>query len=232
MKVIIACEESQVVCKAFREKGHEAYSCDTLPCSGGHPEWHIKGDIRNVLNSSFMAFGQFWTEAETVDRINSWDLMIAFPPCTYLTVTGNKWFKPEFKDRFPDRERQRQEAIKFFMDLYLADIEKIAIENPIGIMSTELRKPDQIINPYYFGDEARKSTCLWLKGLPKLVHIKESDLFDKKTHVSQGKITTYKSGKTCAKWYADAIKLTPQERMKVRSQTFQGIANAFANQWG
>ena len=224
MKILIACEESQVVCKAFRKKGHEAYSCDILPCSGNHPEWHIKGDIGNVLNGSFMAFGQFWTEAETVDCINSWDLMIAFPPCTYLTVTGNKWMKPEYEKRFPDRKKQRENAVNFFMKLYNAEIDKVAIENPIGIMSTRFRKPNQIIHPYYFGDAERKSTCLWLKGLPELKH--------KKSEHVKPNIIKYKNGKgTDSKWHIDTMKLPKEERSKERSKTYQGIANAMANQW-
>ena len=137
MKVLVACEESQAVCKAFRELGHEAYSCDIQECSGGHPEWHIQGDVLPLLNEK-------------------WDLIIAHPPCTYLTLTGNKWFKPEYKDRFPDREKQREEAVKFFMMFANADCEKIAIENPVCIMSSRWRKPDQYIEPYYFGDPEKK----------------------------------------------------------------------------
>ena len=137
MKILIACEESQAVTIAFREKGHEAYSCDIQECSGGHPEWHIKGDVLEQLGKK-------------------WDMIIAFPPCTYLTVTGNKWMKPEFKDRFPTREQDRKDGIDFFMKFVNADCQKIVIENPVGIMSTEHKKPTQIIQPYYFGDEAKK----------------------------------------------------------------------------
>lgn len=204
MKILIACEESQTVCKAFRAKGHEAYSCDILPCSGGHPEWHIQGDVLKQLDKD-------------------WDMMIAHPPCTYLTVTGNKWFKDEYKDRFPTRQQDRLDAIEFFKKLYNVDIPKIAVENPIGIISTVLKKPNQIIQPWQFGHNASKSTCLWLKGLPLL---KPTNIVDK------GEFITYKSGKRCSKWYADAAKLKPAERARVRNKTFQGIADAMAEQWG
>ena len=172
VKILIACEESQAVTNAFRNKGHEAYSCDIQDCSGGHPEWHIQGDVLEQLKKE-------------------WDMVIAFPPCTYLTVTGNKWMKPEFKDRFPTRQKDRQDAIKFFIEIANSKCGKIAIENPVGIMSTEYRKPDQIIQPYYFGDEAKKTTCLWLQGLHPLLHHKEDDLFFKKTHVSEGEFHIY-----------------------------------------
>lgn len=204
MKILIACEESQRVCVAFRKKGHEAYSCDILPCSGGHPEWHIQGDVLEHLN-------------------DGWDMMIAHPPCTYLTVTGNKWFKPEYAERFPTRQQDRIDAIDFFKKLYNTAIPKIAIENPIGIMSTVFRKPDQIIQPYQFGHSASKSTCLWLRGLPKLIPTKIVD---------KGEFITYKSGKRCSKWYAEAASKSPKERTKIRNTTFQGIANAMAEQWG
>lgn len=149
MKVLIACEESQTVTKAFRKNGFEAFSCDILPCSGGYPEWHIQGDVLEQLNKG-------------------WDLIIAHPPCTYLTVTGNKWMKPEFRDRFPDRPKQREEAIGFFLKIAESKCDFIAIENPVGIISTVWRKPDQYVHPYHFGDPHSKKTGFWLKGLPKL----------------------------------------------------------------
>lgn len=203
MKVLVACEESQAVCKAFRELGHEAYSCDIQECSGGHPEWHIQGDVLPLLNEK-------------------WDLIIAHPPCTYLTLTGNKWFKPEYKDRFPDREKQREEAVKFFMMFANADCEKIAIENPVCIMSSRWRKPDQYIEPYYFGDPEKKKTGLWLKGLPKLVP----------TDVVEPIIVQCKSGAKEPRWHMETMKLPPKERSKARSKTFPGIASAMAEQWG
>jgi hypothetical protein len=201
-KILIACEESQTICKEFRKLGFEAYSCDLLPPSGGHPEWHIQDDVFNIID-------------------DGWDLMIAHPECTRLTVTANKWYKPEYADRFPTIHQDRELAVEFFMKLVNANIDKIAIENPIGIMSTRYRKPDQIIQPYQFGDSERKSTCLWLKNLPKLVH----------TNVVEPEIIQFKSGKTMSKYHYESAKLTKEERRKARSKTFDGIANAIANQW-
>lgn len=213
MRVLIACEESQVICKAFRLKGHEAYSCDLQECSGDHPEWHLQKDVFNVI-----------------DNYGPWDLMIAHPPCTYLTVTGNKWFKPEYKDRFPDREERRKEAIKFFMKLANCNIPKYCIENPVGVMSTLWRKPTQIIQPFYFGHPEPKKTCLWLRGLKKL-NGNMSYALDKST--CEPEYTLTKSGKKMATWYFYADKSNGQEgRAKIRSKTFQGIADAMANQWG
>lgn len=202
MKVLVACEESQTVCRAFRKVGAEAYSCDTSPCSGGKPDWHIQGDCIPHLN-------------------DGWDLIIAHPPCTFLTVTGNKWFKPEFKDRFPDRPRQREEAIKFFRDIAAADCPRIAIENPVGIMSTRWRKPDQYIHPYYFGDPHSKKTGLWLKGLPLL----------EKTKVVEPEMYTYKDGRKDPIWHVESMKMPPEERTRYRSKTFPGFARAMAQQW-
>lgn len=202
MKILVACEFSGTVREAFAAKGHDAWSCDIEPTD--IPGQHYQGDVNDILNEG-------------------WDMMIAHPPCTYLTVTGNKWFKPEYKDRFPTRHQDRQDAINFFMLLVNAPIEKIAIENPIGIMSTTYRKPNQIIQPWQFGHEASKSTCLWLKGLPNL---NPTDIVDK------GEFVTYKSGKRMTKWYADAASKSPTERAKIRNKTFQGIADAMAEQWG
>ena len=204
MKVLIACEESQVVCKAFRAKGHEAFSCDIQDCSGGHPEWHIKRDVLEVINEG-------------------WDIMIAFPPCTHLAVSGAAWFEEKRKDG------RQQEGINFFMEFTKTNIPKVAIENPIGIMSKIYRKPDQIIHPYYFGDPEPKSTCLWLKNLPKLYHNKSVNLFDNEvTHVEPQYIYSEKSGKRFSKihwgWGND--------RAKERSKTFPGIAEAMSLQWG
>lgn len=215
-RILIACEESQAVTKAFRSRGHIAFSCDILECSGGHPEWHIKGDVFDVIN-------------------DGWEAMIAFPPCTYLTLTGNKWMKPEFRERFPTRENDRKQAIEFFLKLANADIENIAIENPIGIMSTIYKKPSQIIQPYYFGDQAQKRTCLWLKGFPLLYHNKKPNLFDQNiTHVENENIRVSKSGNRMGEWYYQTgmITLKNGERAKARSKTFPGIANAMAEQWG
>lgn len=199
MKVLIACEESQTVCKEFRELGHEAFSCDILDCSGGHPEWHIKDDILNHLD-------------------DGWDLMIAHPPCTHLAVSGARWFTEGKKPI-----SLQIDALEFIRKLIDAPIGMIAIENPVGVISTKIRKPDQIVQPYMFGDPFRKTTCLWLKNLYKLEPTKIVD---------EGESVVFKSGKKMPKWYSDAFKLPPKERAKIRSKTFPGIAKAMAEQWG
>jgi len=203
MTILVGCEASQVVCMAFRALGHEAYSCDLLPCYGGHPEWHFQEDVFSVL------------------RRMEFDLCIFHPPCTYLTTTGNKWMKPEFRDRFPDRLEQREDAVDFFMKLARVDCDKIAIENPAGIMSTRWRKPDQYVHPYYFGDPHSKKTGLWLKGLPKLVP----------TNMVEPNMYIYKNGGRDSMWHMESLKLPPDERARVRSKTFPGFANAMASQW-
>lgn len=190
MRVLVACEESQEVCKAFRARGHEAYSCDLLPCSGGHPEWHIQDNVKNVLRHDF--------------TVPEWDLVIAFPPCTDLAVSGARWFKE--KQANGDQER----SIMFFEFFTMLRTFKVAIENPIGIMSTKFRKPDQIIQPWQFGHGETKSTCLWLQNLPKLV---PTDIVE---------------GREQRIW-----KMAPSEdRPKLRSKTYPGIARAMAEQWG
>ena len=203
-KILIACEESQAVTKEFRRLGHESYSCDILPCSGGHPEWHLQSDVTEILKEE-------------------WDMIIAFPPCTYLTVTGNRWFNiKKYGDKAIKRHADRKDAINFFM-LFATSANKVAIENPIGVMSSEWRKPDQIVNPYEFGDPYEKKTCLWLKGLPKL---KTTNI------VKPPEGTKFKSGRTMPSWYAEAWSLPKEERAKLRSKTFPGIAKAMATQWG
>ena len=218
-KVLVACEESQVVCKAFRELGHNAFSCDIEPCSGGHPEWHIMQDVIPLLNGR--------CSFKTMDGIEhsvygKWDLIIAHPPCAYLTLAGNKWFKPEFSDRFPDRQKQRKEAIDFFMSIANADCDRIAIENPVGIMSSHWRKPDQYIEPYFFGDPEKKKTGLWLKCLPVL----------KPTKLVEPVIIHCKSGANEPRWHMETLHLPKKVRSRVRSQTFIGFAKAMADQWG
>ena len=200
MKVLIACEESQEVCKAFRELGHEAYSCDILQCSGGHLEWHIQDDVLKHLD-------------------DGWDLMIAHPPCTDLAVSGARHFKEKIANG------SQQQSIDFFMKLINANIPKIAVENPIGIMSSKFRKPDQIIQPYQFGHNVSKSTCLWLKNLSKLEHTNVVDKgefkewIDKKGNKKRQHI-----------WYYNALR--QKNTGGLRSKTFTGIAKAMANQWG
>jgi hypothetical protein len=220
MKVLVACEESQEVCKAFREKGHEAYSCDIQECSGGHTEWHIQSDVLPLLNGN-CEFKTIDGQKHSID--GKWDLIIAHPPCTYLTVTGNRWFNVErYGDKAVQRIKDRKEAAKFFMAFANADCDHIAIENPVGYMSTYWRKPDQIIQPWMFGDAEEKKTCLWLKGLPNLI---ETNIVTPPDRVR------FNSGKSMPKWYADAWHLPKEERSKLRSKTFPGIAKAMANQW-
>ena len=221
MKVLVACEESQRVTIEFRKLGHQAYSCDLLDCSGNHPEWHIKKDVTLLLNGNCIFHTVDGAEHEISGK---WDMIIAFPPCTYLTVTGNRWFSYEkYGDKAIQRMLDRNDAIKFFMTIANADCDKIAIENPVGIMSTKWRKPDQIIHPYQFGDSYEKRTCLWLKGLQKLIPTKIVDVPDR---------IQFKSGKTMAKWYLEAGNLSKEQRALVRSKTFPGIAKAMATQWG
>lgn len=224
MNVLVACEESQRVCTAFRDKGHNAFSCDILPCSGGHPEWHIQDDVLTYINGKEHPFGCFFftQNMELHDMPDKWDLIIAHPPCTYLTLAGNKWFKAEFAERFPDRPKQRKDAIDFFMAIANANCDKIAIENPVGVMSSHWRKPDQYIEPYMFGDLEKKKTGLWLKGLELL----------KPTNIVEPVIIHCKSGANEPRWHMETMHLPKEERSRIRSQTFIGIANAMAEQWG
>lgn len=226
MRILIACEESQAVCKEMRRLGHEAYSCDIIPCSGGHPEWHIMEDALLIINGK-CTFSTSDGGSHQID--GRWDMIIAFPPCTYLTVTGNRWFNMErYGEKALQRRRNRENAMKFFMAFANADCPRIAIENPIGIMSTVFRKPDQIVHPYYFAESEddqnceRKSTCLWLKGLNPLAYeIK-----------CLPRVIKYKNGKgTDSPWHMHSIGLPNGERAKQRSKTFQGIARAMAEQW-
>lgn len=203
MNILIGCEESGIVRDAFRKLGHDAWSCDILPCSG-NPEYHLQMDVFDAI------------------KLKQWDLAIFHPPCTYLTITGNKWMKPEFKERFPEREQQRKDAVKFFIDLYNSDIPRIAIENPVGVMSTEFRKPDQYVQPYYFGDPHSKKTGLWLKNLPLLVP----------TNIVEPQFYIYKNGGRDPIWHVETLKLPPTERSIARSKTFQGFADQMALQWG
>lgn len=220
MRILVACEESQAVTKELRALGHEAYSCDLISCSGGHSEWHIKQDVLPLLNGNCTFKTCDAVEHEIIGR---WDIIIAHPPCTYLTVTGNRWFNVErYGKKAIQRHEERKEAALFFMNFVNADCERIAIENPIGYMSTYYRKPDQIIHPYFFGDPARKATCLWLKGLPLL----------KPTNIVEPEIIVYKNGKgTDNPWHVETMKLPKEERARERSKTFPGIAHAIATQW-
>ena len=221
MNILIACEESQEVCKAFREKGHKVFSCDLQECSGGHPEWHIKGDVLKVINGNCIFETQ---DGHLNSQPEQWDMIIAHPPCTYLTVTGNRWFNfKHYGDAAKERYNERCKAIVFFMQIAKANCKKICIENPVGIMSTVWTKPNQIIQPYMFGEPFEKKTCLWLNGLPKL---KPTNI------IKPPKRIKFESGRSMPAWYADSWELPKEERAKIRSKTFTGIAKAMAEQWG
>lgn len=232
LNILVACEESQAVCKAFRKLGHNAYSCDLLDCSGEHPEWHFNHDVTKVLDQSDLTM----QNGEKAKINGDWDIMIGHPPCTYLAVSGARWYyhpddaglpveqrRPH--PRFPNRAQDREDAAAFFMLLANANVKRIAIENPIGIMSKRWRKPDQSIQPYMFGDPFSKNTSLWLKNLRPLHPSKETD--------DHGERIVFKSGKTQPKWYSDALSKakTTEERRTLRSKTFPGIARAIAEQW-
>jgi len=205
-RILVACEESQAVTKAFRKLGFEAYSCDLLPCSGNNPDWHFQEDMFEVIK-----------------REPKFDLMIAFPPCTDLAVSGARHFERKIADG------SQQKSIEFFMNVINADIERIVVENPIGIMSGKYRKPDQIVQPWQFGDKAQKSTCLWLKNVPKLL---PTDIVEKGEFFEF--ISKKGEKKRMPMWYYQALQdaKTPEERRTLRSKTFQGIADAMAKQWG
>lgn len=230
MRVLVACEESQRVCIEFRKLGHEAYSCDIIPCSGGHPEWHIKANVLPILNGNcdILTDDGVWHKIK-----GKWDMIIAFPPCTHLAVSGARHFE---KKRADGRQR---EGIEFFCQFLNADCEKIAIENPIGIISGDYipkffpdlakkynlpRKQSQIIQPYEYGHSSKKSTCLWIKGLPLLqpTKIVEPDLVQ--YQCKSGKIVTF--SRHMVQGFENG------ERAKSRSKTFAGVAKAMAEQWG
>lgn len=207
-KVLIACEESQAVTKEMRALGIEAYSCDIEPCSGGHPEWHIQGDVIPLLEQE-------------------WDMIIAFPPCTYLTNAGmcNLTRKNSTEQYREDRLKKRNDALGFVLKIFNSRCPKIAIENGVGYLSTGWRKPNQIIRPYEYGHSVNKKTCLWLKGLPKL----------KPTNIVEPDKKRTKLGKMVSSWYAETLKQGKgnlNEVSKIRSTTFSGIAKAMAEQWG
>ena len=210
MKVLVACEESQIVTKEFRALGVEAYSCDILPCSGGHPEWHIQGDaIKEAYSGRY-------------------HLMVAHPPCTYLAVSGARWMYNKDGSVNQDRFEKQKEALFFVKQLLDAPIKHIAVENPVSVISSQIRKPDDIIQPYMFGDKATKTTCLWLKNLPKLQAtnvVEKGDFFE----------WVDKNGKKKrqAQWDMNALSKakSPEERRILRSKTFPGIAKAIASQY-
>ncbi len=197
MRILVACEESQIVTTELLSLGHDAYSCDTKECSGKHKERHLQQDVTPLLN-------------------DDWDMIIAFPPCTHLANSGARWFKEKKKDG------RQQSGINFFMQFANCNCRKVAIENPVGIMSTIYRKPDQIIQPFEYGDPYKKTTCLWLKGLPQLratntVCFKDDVVFNTERRMSA--------------WYYDTSKMKHGDRSYIRSKTPHGIALAMATQW-
>jgi len=207
MKILVACEESQSVTIELRRLGHEAYSCDIIECSGGHPEWHIMQDVLPILNGR--------CKFNTCDGAEhcvtaKWDMIIAFPPCTHLCSSGQHWFYRGLKD-----PQLREDGADFFMKFVEADCEKIAIENPVGIMSTRYRKPDQIINPWQFGNPEQKKTCLWLKELPLLIETEN----------------VYNYMMTLPAKQRERIWRLGSGHAKERSKTYPGIARAMAEQW-
>lgn len=234
MNILVACEESQAVTKELRKLGHEAYSCDIEPCSGGHPEWHIQGDVIPLINGH--------CEFKTVDGVEhsvkgKWDMLIAFPPCTYLTNAGTRHYSLKCNPiwKVEERKKERKKAYDFFMEFVKADCEKIAIENPVGYMNANYRKPDQIIHPYYFAKNDKdkenyfqKRTCLWLKNLNKLERTsileKPKPLYICNGEKCKGKAIGWCEG-------IRGISGGKEGRAKARSKTFPGIAKAMAEQW-
>ena len=221
MKIIVPCEESQAVTIELRNLGHEAYSCDIIECSGGHSEWHIRWDALALINGNC----SFLTDDGEMHRIDGrWDMIIAFPPCTHLSSSGQWAYSKGFKD-----EKLREDAVKFFMAFANADCSRLAIENPVGIMSTRWRKPIQVIDPWQFGHDAEKQTCLWLKGLPNLVPIV--------TEKPELEYFEWEDGRTGKKkrmqrWMYDIRCISDRKkRAEIASKTFPGIAKAMAEQW-
>lgn len=218
MNILVACEESQAVTIELRKLGHRAFSCDLIECSGGHPEWHIMADCLPLLNGDC----KFQTmDGVSHEQLGGWDMIIAFPPCTHLAVSGARWFAQKQKDF------RQQKAVAFFMHFVLAHCDRIAVENPVGIMSSVYRKPNQIVQPYEYGDHARKSTCLWLKGLPLL---EPTDI------VVAGEIHRGGFSKGAnLDWARDdtgaALQWNDPMTARIRSKTFPGIAKAMAEQW-
>lgn len=220
MRVLIACEESQAVCKAFRARGHEAYSADIQDPSGGHPEWHIKGDVLSIINGN--------CNFQTMDGVRheiagTWDMIIAFPPCTDLAASGSRHFARKRADGSQERSK------KFFLAFTVANCPRIVIENPVGVMSTCYRKPDQIVQPWQFKDDYQKTTCLWFIGdvKPLVPYVTEKPDFQYHTWIDKktGKI------KRQTQWYYDT-RCAGKHRGKVASKTPAGLARAMSEQWG
>lgn len=209
MKILVGCEESQAVTIELRKLGHEAYSCDIKSCSGGYPEWHLKGDVLKMILG-----GTFFTQNGGVIDVYNWDMGIFFPDCTYLTISANKWYAdqpPRKSGTLVGRARReaREKAIDFFMILYNSNIPKVGVENPIGVISSRFRKPEQVLQPWMFGHGETKATCLWLRGLSKLTP------------------TDIVKGREQRLHYLPKTK----DRATIRSRTYPGIAKAMALQW-
>jgi len=213
MIILIGCEESQTVTIEFRKRGHEAYSCDLIPCSGNYPEWHLQMDIFDAI------------------KLKEWDLIGLHPTCTKMTLSGNRHYAPG-----KPKHQERLDAVEWTTGLWdtaCLSAEKVYMENPMGAMNRDKKLPKpQIIQPYYFGDEFQKTTCLWLHGLNPLLHCESDNLFETKTHVGKGEMVTFKSGKSMPKWYADTPSTKSESNRTIRSKTFPGLAKAIATQWG
>ncbi len=207
MKVLVACEFTSTVREAFKARGHDVWSCDLLPTD--IPGQHIQGDCFGAL------------------ALEDWDLIIAHPPCTYLSTVGNGWFKKQ-----PERYKKRDDAFKFFMAIYHCAAKKVCIENPQGYVNTNFRKPDQTVHPYYFGEPVHKRTCFWLRGLPKLQYWAYDNLFEPRDSVDEPDFIHYDKNGRGKRWCDMLVRIPVKDRWKERSKTFQSIANAMANQWG
>ena len=214
MDILIGCEESQEITKAFRRQGHNAFSNDLKECSGGHPGWHLQMDVLEAI------------------QLKKWDIIGLHPVCTKMALSGNRHYAPG-----KPRHHERIAAVEWTIGLWkaaCANAGKVYMENPLGAMNTDLRLPiPQIIQPYFFGDEAQKTTCLWLYNLPKLVHAKVNNLFQQQTHVGKGEMVTYSSGCVMPKWYADTASRgkRAEANRAIRSKTYPGIASAMSVQW-
>lgn len=229
INILLACEESQTVCAAFRARGFNAWSCDILPSSGAMPQYHIQDNVQQHLAGIYrcrcgnffpLHYGKYGCCGAS--KIEPWHCIISFPPCTHLSSAGaHRWKQKQ-------ETGQQQAAINFFFDMYNAPAAHIAVENPCGIINTKYMKPSQIIHPYYFGDPHKKRTCLWLRNLPPLVHTRQPDLFLPQTHTTEPKpLCIDRSG--TARHYTDYLSGTNK---KARSKTFPAIATAMAQQWG